>query len=178
MKRSFGMFDRIVRPFIPYSAFSWLEENLKKDMKVFEYGSGMSTVWFGQKVKSVVSVEDSDMWFNEVKLELNKHNITNVNYVHRKNGPEYSSLINEFEGLFDVVFVDGKFRRECMEACFDKARYFIMLDNSDAHHYLDAYEVMCGYGCEIVEFYDYGLNPYTGKDLPDKWKASVLIKNV
>ena len=43
--------------------------------------------------------------------------------------------------------------------------------------YKDAYDVMKSYkGGTLEDYFSYGLNPYTGEDLPDKWQASMFTK--
>ena len=44
---------------IEEDAFKWVEKYIKPDMNVFEYGSGGSTLYFGNNVQLVVSIEDS-----------------------------------------------------------------------------------------------------------------------
>ena len=169
--------ENIVRPFIPYKAFDWMKEFITPDMIVFEYGSGMSTIWLSKHVSKVISVENDARWFGIVNQEIGKHACDNVTISLLSDAESYSQHINTHEDVFDLVFVDGRFRRECMEECFDKAKYAIFLDNSDADHYADAYDVMKSYKSgQLIDFKGKGLNPYTGEDLPMEWQASVFIK--
>ncbi len=182
-----------IRPFIPYDAYSWLLDFVKPHHRIFEYGSGKSTLWFGKNAREVVAVDRVPVCYETCARELEEHNIRNVECVLKADvggNPDaagYSKLIHEYEGQFDLVFVDGHFRRECMEECYDKAKYAILMDNTDNPGYQDAYDVMRSWaGGEIIDFYSYGLNPYTGKELMDpanldtplKWKASVFLKEV
>lgn len=171
--------EDIIRPFIPYKAFDWLENWITPDMRVFEYGSGMSTLWFAQNASEVVAVENHLEWFDTIRGKLDKHGIENYTYLYETDGEKYSKCIYDYQEPFDLVFIDGRFRKECMEECFPKAKYAILFDNSDAHHYQDAYDVMKTFtGGSLIDFFSYGLNPYTGEDLPDMWQASVFLKNV
>ena len=45
------------KPWVPFEATDWLEHYLKPDMRVFEYGSGGSTIFFAQRVAEVISIE-------------------------------------------------------------------------------------------------------------------------
>ena len=169
--------EDIIRPFIPYDAFAVLQAIVNKNTRVFEYGSGMSTLWFAQNAGEVITVENDEKWFANILGKLEKHDCKNVTYIRQSDCDKYSQLIHKYDGTFDLVFVDGRFRKECMEECFFKARSYIFLDNSDADHYQDAYDVMRTYKPGDLEDYcSYGLNPYTGEDLPDKWQASMFIK--
>ena len=46
-------------PYLPIEpdAFDWIEEYIKPNMSVFEYGSGPSTEYFSDRAKKVISVE-------------------------------------------------------------------------------------------------------------------------
>ena len=44
-------------PWMNYNIISFLEQRLSKDLSLFEYGSGNSTLFFADLVGSVVSVE-------------------------------------------------------------------------------------------------------------------------
>jgi 16S rRNA G966 N2-methylase RsmD len=178
---------KVIRPYIPDAAFEWLQEWITPDMRVFEYGSGTSTMWFGQNVAEVVAVENCEPYFKEIQESLTDLDITNVTYVFR-DGAEYYNHIYEYDEPFDLVFVDGRFRKECMIPAYDMAKHAILLDNSDASHYLDAYKVMQSYsGGQIQDFTSFGIWPATGELLktpkadegePLAWKASVFLRDV
>jgi len=187
-----GAARNTIRPFVPYDGFDWLADFVKPHMRIFEYGSGKSTLWFGMTAGEVVAVEKWPHCYKTCAAELADLDITNVEYVLKPDigGQEknagYSKSIHEYEGQFDLVFVDGHYRRECIEECYDKAKYAIFMDNTDSPGYQDAYSVMKSWtGGTLIDFYSYGLNPYTGEDLMDpqtftvpvKWGAAVFLKD-
>src|SRR5918997_6685025 len=43
-------------PWYTYSCTSFLESRLSSSMRVFEFGSGMSSLWYAQRVDEVVSI--------------------------------------------------------------------------------------------------------------------------
>ncbi len=184
--------NKTIRPFVPYTAYEWLAGFVKPDMRVFEYGSGKSTLWFGQNAGQVVAVDRVPGFYETCAGELEEQGIHNVEYVLRpdQNGEEdvagYSKLIHEYDD-FDLVFVDGHYRKACMEECYTKAKQAIFMDNTDSPGYLDAYAVMKSWsGGELIDFYDYGWNPYTDKELHDpddpeqslKWGAAVWLRQL
>src|SRR5580765_7923492 len=59
-------------PWFSYAAIDFLECFLESHMKVCEYGSGGSTVFFAQRVKSVFSIEDNTQWFELVCARLER----------------------------------------------------------------------------------------------------------
>src|SRR5216117_3805614 len=49
-------------PWYTYPAIEFLRQLDFSDRTVFEYGSGMSTMFWAKKAKHVVSVEDDEQW--------------------------------------------------------------------------------------------------------------------
>ena len=45
-------------PWYCYSAFEWLSSRLKSSDRVFEFGSGFSTLWYAERVQEVIAVEN------------------------------------------------------------------------------------------------------------------------
>jgi predicted O-methyltransferase YrrM len=65
---------------VPESIFL-LDRLLTKDMRVLEFGSGGSTLFFSKRVKSVLSFEHNPKWSLEILRVLNKKRITNVTLI-------------------------------------------------------------------------------------------------
>lgn len=65
-------------PWIPFAARDFLEPKLQPHMKVFEWGSGGSTIWFAQRVAHVTSIEHWDRYRDLLMISLDDYNITNV----------------------------------------------------------------------------------------------------
>jgi len=104
-------------PWMNYSFIDFLEPRLNKNLKVYEYGSGYSTLYLADRVKSVISIEYDKTWFEKVKQDLNqKQNCTLLYYP----SPEkYKTAIKDFEGqLFDIIIIDGRDRVECAYQTF------------------------------------------------------------
>jgi len=72
--------------------------------RVFEFGSGGSTIWWSKRAKSVTSVETSFEWYTKLSKIIPENT-----QLHLKNNPANS--IQEFEGQFDVIVIDGGFSR-------------------------------------------------------------------
>jgi len=60
-------------PWNTYPFLSFIEQRLKPEFDVFEYGSGNSTIWYAQKVNSIIAVEHNKEWYEKVKLMLPKN---------------------------------------------------------------------------------------------------------
>ncbi len=138
-------------PWLVFDAIEFLKSFLKKDMKVFEYGSGGSTLFFAQRVKEIVSVEHDAFWFGEVTKIILDNGIKNIDYKLREpdNYPqfdlgkrsdpgEFISYYHGFEGKqfksyaqaidtyadqsFDLVVVDGRARISCIRQALPKIK--------------------------------------------------------
>jgi predicted O-methyltransferase YrrM len=102
-----------------------------RDLTVFEYGSGFSTLFWAKRAKKIVSVEHDLEWFNEISSRAPEN--TEI-ILASKNVGSYVKTISE-RGTFDIVVIDGT--GESRLACCQLApKYlnsggFIILDNSD-----------------------------------------------
>jgi len=127
------------QPWITFSAIDFLERNITKDMVVYEYGVGGSTLFFVKRVKQLISVEHDNQWFDLVEENIKKKGYMNwkgylikpdtfVNHpnVDPSDPDSYTSEDQEFEGkifksyamsiesypndYFDLVLIDGRAR--------------------------------------------------------------------
>jgi SAM-dependent methyltransferase len=101
-------------PWFSYAAIDFLKGFLGPHMKVAEYGSGGSTLFFARRVRSVFSIEDNPHWFERVSQRLEQDGFNNVTIkllpFDFKNpiGFEHSSYLHALpEGPFDVIVIDG-----------------------------------------------------------------------
>lgn len=162
------------RPWITFKAISWLEEYLKPEMRVFEYGSGGSTVFFARRVKEVHAVEHEEMYFDMVRQALVSKGLKNCGYqlqlpraLNQANVEysltsctslmegwrdcdfsEYVQSIDHFpDGCFDLVVVDGRSRISCLNRALRKVRRggWIMLDNSERGQYEPGRKLLSSY---------------------------------
>jgi len=70
-------------PWITFQAKEWLEDFLtqNKNMTVFEYGSGGSTIFFSKRVKRLISIEHDRAWYQVLSRTLKEKNILNCEYL-------------------------------------------------------------------------------------------------
>ncbi len=104
----------------------WFDNNLKKDMRVFEYGSGNSSKYIASKVKEIICVEDSEKWYAFNKKGAPK----NMKIILAKNKMDYVNNIKN-KGLFDIIIVDGNYRKECFESALKRLKVggYLVFDN-------------------------------------------------
>jgi len=101
-------------PWFSYGAIDFLERFLRKEMQVFEFGSGGSTLFFAQRAKSVTAVEDNAHWCDLVAGKLAARQIANVDLRHVPAAfttddafasSEYLKAVGQ--STFNVIIVDG-----------------------------------------------------------------------
>lgn len=152
-----------------YPAIEYLN-NLDFSQKlIFEYGSGNSSVFWGKKSKSVVSIEHDEHWFKKVKLNLRK----NQTLLLRAN-EDYENSISEINKDFDVVVIDGIRRVECSKAIRGYLNkdsdegFMIILDNSERYKETSRYlrEEM-----DLIEVDFHGFGPINGYT----WTTSIFL---
>lgn len=138
-------------PWLSFGAIAVIERKLTANMRVFEYGSGGSTLFWASRTQSVVSVEHDKSWYLTLSQELKRRGIDNVSYfliepepvqnfdaknpanphdyisddAHYKGTAfeSYVRKIDEFEDQsFDIIVVDGRARTSCMSHAIKKIK--------------------------------------------------------
>lgn len=124
-------------PWFTYSFLDAFADRIPSDIRVFEYGSGMSTAWWAARVKEVVSVEHHEEWFNKIQSDLPE----NALLIHRTlDGEAYEASIAEMQGDFDLVVIDGRNRVACTRYALQKLseKGVVIFDNSERERYKPA----------------------------------------
>lgn len=143
-------------PWYSYPAIEFLEDKLHKNLSVFEYGAGQSTLWYSQRVGQVISVESDQAYFQTIY-----HNLPSNVQIFLHNDPiEYAEKILQFpDQSFDVIVIDGINRVQCTQLAHDKLKNtgFIIFDNSDRVGNDQALIFLHDQGLQRIDFY--GLTP-------------------
>ncbi len=157
-------------PWMSFAAIAYLKKWLQKDMVVFEYGSGGSSLFITSRVKQLYSIDHDATWFADVKKIVQKKKIDNLSYMLVKPEPvvtfgkdcghpdHYLSCMGEFSGLdfvnyvkaidqhpddfFNLVIIDGRARPSCIKHAIPKVKKggALLLDNADRSYYLDHFK--------------------------------------
>jgi len=98
-------------PWFTYPFLEFLSNRLHRDMSVFEYGAGASTLWWARNVRRVIACEHDLNWFNKINKQLPAN--VNIFHVDLTPGGAYAEKILEYPGQFDVVVIDGRDRERC-----------------------------------------------------------------
>jgi hypothetical protein len=117
-------------PWMNYSFVEFITPRLKHDFKIFEYGSGNSSLYFAKYVNEVVSVEHDYVWFNMIKSVL-PANATLIHVMSDING-HYANAPIILDKKFQMVIVDANDRANCLFKSIDVLTQdgVIILDDS------------------------------------------------
>ncbi len=144
-------------PWCTYPFIKFIEDRLKKNMDIFEYGCGNSTIWFALKVNSVTSIDHDENWIVRVRPKLPK----NAQVIYRKleYGGEYCQEIHVSKKQYHVVIIDGRDRINCAKQSVRALTNdgIIIFDNSQRNEYREAMEYLGGVGFRRLDFH--GLPP-------------------
>lgn len=149
------------QPWIVFRALDFLVTLNIEGKKVFEYGSGGSTLFWLSKGCDVVSIEHNPKWFQRITSLIKQKTRVNYKLIEPESLPDeilqtadpanpdhyvtsrdipknffkkYVCLIDQFEdNSFDVVFIDRRCRPSCIKHAINKVKKsgYIVLDNAD-----------------------------------------------
>jgi hypothetical protein len=140
-----------ISPWMTFPAIRFLDQLLRRDMNVFEYGSGGSTLFLAERAGRVISTEHDAAWAKPVRERIDRQRLSNVELLllPPQRAPnfetadpsalercvssapvfrgwsfeEYAGAIEKFpEHSFDVVIVDGRARPACANRAFNRVR--------------------------------------------------------
>jgi hypothetical protein len=138
-------------PWISFAAIDYLKKIVREDMRVFEYGSGGSTMFWISRVREVISVEHDLSWYANMKEKLDLQSVQNIQYILAipapdpkfrekqfenpddyissdpaytgKNFENYVKSIDQFpDHYFDIIIIDGRARPSCIQRGMPKLK--------------------------------------------------------
>lgn len=125
-------------PWMNYPVIAFLKERLKKNINVFEYGSGFSTRFYASYVNHVTSLEYDSFWFEKVKETL-PDNATLL-YQETDIDGKYCRAIQKTNLKYEMIVIDGDDRSHCMQECLVSLTDdgVIILDDSQREIYRES----------------------------------------
>lgn len=153
-------------PWISHRALLRLEEIIRPEMSVLEYGSGGSTLFLANKVKMLISIEHDQSWAEFVSINIQNDSNKKLYYIP----PDDSCSEEEFKSNYgmsyagkyfksytlkalelaeeslDLLIIDGRARPACLKYAHSKVKHggFILFDNSDRLEYQDSISSFLG----------------------------------
>ena len=87
-------------PWCTYSFIKFIDKRLKKNFRVFEFGSGNSTLWYASRVGEIISLENDKNWYDVIQKELPAN--ARIIYQTLEYNSEYSQTANKQEKKFQI----------------------------------------------------------------------------
>lgn len=118
-------------PLFTYPCVEYLQQFDLRQKRVFEWGSGASTLYWMQRAKSVTSIENNRKWFDTMSGMKNE----NVRLIFDETD-RFPFQIRDVAEEFDVIVIDSYgYRYDCAAEAVGKLAPggMIILDNSDWH---------------------------------------------
>jgi hypothetical protein len=158
-------------PWYTYPAISFLAPRIRKQWRVFEYGSGNSTLWWSKHACSVVACEHHEKWAGRLKDNA-PENVTVVYRTLDYDGAYCRSILDQ-SGPFEVVVVDGRDRVNCAKQCVARLtdNGVIVWDNSNRAKYSPGFDFLKANGFRQIAFN--GVGPMNGAP----WSTSVFYRD-
>lgn len=161
-------------PWYTYPAIEYLSHIEFSSLKVLEYGSGNSTLWWAKRCAELVSIEGNSEWYEKIKDVARTSN--KVTYLLEKNEDGYIRQLSTVLAA-NVVVIDGYYRSQCadwlIELIHDKLHNVAMLIFDNADWYPRTIKALKeSLGWIQVDFHGFGpINDYT-------WTTSIFINPV
>lgn len=162
--------SRQALPWYTYPAIAFIKDRINKEMTVFEFGSGNSTVWWSQYVSSVTSCEHDKKWLQFMKQKNIKN--SNLLYCGLDGSDKYDKAALNCEQKFDIIIIDGRRRVNCAKNSINalKDDGIIIWDNSNRERYREGYIFLRNHGFKRLDFFGSGpLNVYS-------WSTSIFYR--
>jgi hypothetical protein len=142
-------------PWFTYPAIDFLHTHMNANWKVFEWGSGNSTLWWANQVKSVIAVEDNAEWYSEVVTQMPE----NAQVLNKKDHDYYTAITEYPQKHFDIIVIDGSSRNECAEHAtpYLNEDGLLIFDNSDSDEFIPSAQMLNEQGFYKIDFW--GLIP-------------------
>ena len=149
--------DRFPLPWVTYSFIDFIENRLNKNMRLFEFGSGNSTLYYSKRVKEVYTVENDLSWYNKIRSTL--PNNVKIKYLELEVGGDYCSSVICSERNYDIIIVDGGDRENSLlnAAKGVKENGVIILDDSERKEYRNSISELKKLGYRNIDFW--GISP-------------------
>jgi len=139
-------------PWVTYSFIDFIKERLRKQLTVFEFGSGNSTFFYAKYAGLVVSVEHDKEWFE--KIVKSKPENSEMIFCELVKGGDYCLMPGKLEEKFDIIIVDGRDRVNCCKQAVNalSANGVVVLDDSERDKYKQAVDFLINSGFKHLSF--------------------------
>jgi hypothetical protein len=139
-------------PWVTYAFIDFIRPRLNSTMRVFEYGSGSSTLFYARLVGNVVSVEHDKNWYE--KIRSSKPVNAEMIFTELHPNGEYSRKAASLTEKFDIIIVDGRDRVNCCKYSVEalSSKGVLVLDDSERPEYTEARTFLKNQGFKELSF--------------------------
>jgi len=181
-------FMRLDLPWWTLNAVTLVDEFLqaRPHARVFEWGSGASTIWLEKRAAEVISVENDERWHEMMSSYVGpttslwhtdappaeEPRIPSRWWGHRgRDFFDYVHAIDNTDGQFDLIVIDGRARTACLDKAISRLTPdgMVVFDNTNRPRYREALAKTRG---RLEEFITRGMTP----SLPYSTTTSLLRK--
>jgi hypothetical protein len=148
-------------PWYTYPAIRFLEDRVPSDARVFEFGMGNSTCWWGKRVAQVTTVEHDHSWHDKVARSMPDNVAVTLAPV---DSDDYVSAAARSGGTFDILVIDGRRRARCCEKSMANlsGRGDVIWDDFHREHYRSRSGFLRDAGFKELPFW--GMTPLVSRE--------------
>jgi hypothetical protein len=140
-------------PWCTYPFIYFIEPRLHKQIDVFEFGCGNSTLWYALRVKSIKAVEHEEGWVKLMQAKLP----ANAQVIFRKleEGDTYVNEVRRGSNKYHIIIVDGRNRNKSAENSIGQLTDdgIIVWDNSDRPQYQATINQLSTFQFKRIDFW-------------------------
>lgn len=140
-------------PWVTYPFIDFIYERLNKEIDIFEFGSGNSTLFYATKVKSITTVEHDKQWFNKISKIIPEN--SKIIFQEADTDGDYCRCIKKTNKKFDIIIVDAVDRVNCIYNSLDSLsdNGIIILDDSERIDYKDGINFLINNNFRRLDFW-------------------------
>ncbi|MGN0395729.1 MAG: hypothetical protein ACI4EF_10215 [Coprococcus sp.] len=141
-----------VNPWLSKPFIDFIRPRLNKNMSVFEWGCGNSTLFWSHNVERVTAIEYNPKWIDKMKNVIGSN--AEIRYYPLEYDGSYCRAINETNKQYDIVLIDGRDRVRCARNCVKnlKREGVIIWDNSQREYYQEGFIFLKEQGFKSLNF--------------------------
>ncbi|MDR9397008.1 class I SAM-dependent methyltransferase [Pontimonas sp.] len=154
-------FVRLDLPWWTLDSISLVDDFLvqRPEARVFEWGSGASTIWLEKRAGAVISVEYDPEWHAMMQSLVGPHTTLVHTPAEASKQPsvgskmwghkdldyrDYVAALDQVDGAFDLIVIDGRARSACLEKAVTRLAPggMVVFDNTNRRRYQSALETV------------------------------------
>jgi hypothetical protein len=139
-------------PWVTYSFIDFIKTRINKQLAIFEYGSGNSTMFYAKYAGIVVSVEHDKGWYDTMSKDRPAN--SEIIFCELEKDGDYCRVPIKLQEKFDIIIVDGRDRVNCCKQAVEALtpNGVIVLDDSERDFYKPGVDFLLSKGFKHIPF--------------------------